>query len=93
MRELYVLQKYLGLVGSIQPAGFAWVYENSFGDTPPELPWSIYESSWLVAVGIGSLASAYLVYHYGFNAMFYCMTAISLLAVPVYFVVASNEIV
>ena len=91
--ELYVLQIYLGLVGSIQPVAFARIYENNFDNIRSVLPWGIYEASWLVVVGVGSLASAHLVYHYGFNVMFYCMTAISLLAVPVYFIVARNDII
>ena len=93
INQLYALQIYLGLVGAIQPPAFARIYENMFDNIPPELPWGIYDCSWLIVVGIGSFASSYLVYHYSFDIMFYCMSFLCLLAIPIYLAVTRNQVI
>jgi predicted MFS family arabinose efflux permease len=92
--ELYALQLYLAIVSSVQPVAFARVYSDEIKDENPELAWGIYESSYLMCIGIGSLVSAHLVYYFGFNMMFYVMTACGLLATALYlFMVANEEII
>lgn len=69
--SLYLVQILLGFGGALQSPALYSLYHQVIQEKNTTFYWGIWNGFYNIAIGLGSLISAYLVAHFGFNAMFY----------------------
>jgi predicted MFS family arabinose efflux permease len=68
-QKLYLVQIALGISGAIQVPALYTLYEKYIPTLESTFYWALWAGSYNIAIGVGSLVSAYTVHHFGFNAM------------------------
>lgn len=76
--DLYLVQIALGISGAIQVPALYALYERYIPKSESTFYWGIWAGTYNIAIGFGALISAYVVQHFGFNAMFGALFAVAL---------------
>lgn len=78
-RDLYVVQIALGISAAIQVPALYSLYERYIPKSESTFYWGIWAGSYNIAIGIGSLISAYAVHRFGFNVMFEMLFSVAVI--------------
>jgi len=68
--QLYLLQAWLGLCGSVQSPALYALYQRHMPKNKTTTAWGIWNGFYNIALGLGALISAYLAHGFGFSGVF-----------------------
>lgn len=87
----YAAQLLLSLGAGIQIPAFYVLYERHITGKNRALAWGALEAVFYFAIGLGSVASAFLFYHADIYAVFTCMLVLTIIAFILSFVFVWNS--
>jgi MFS family permease len=76
--QLYFVQIWLGLAGSIQVPALFSLYQRYMPLNKATFAWGLWNGFYNIAVGIGAFASAYVAHIFGFRGVFILLNAVAI---------------
>ena len=78
--KLYLVQICLGVAGALQVPVLYALYQEHIPHNQSTWYWGLWNGLYNLALGMGAFISAFLVYHYGFKAMFSLLVTLNIIA-------------